>query len=88
MPISRQVTCINKGDRYNPHTRITAIGGSGWKESQSNAIKQIQNGTYSYWVSAGGYTANVIIAYHNGNPYLKTDRDTTTTDNLLSLKEC
>ncbi len=88
MAISRQVKCINKGDRYNPHTRIINIGGDGWKESQPAAIKQIQTGTHSYWVNAGGFTANVIVEFHNGNPYLKTDRDTTTVDNLLSLKEC
>ena len=88
MATSRQVKCINKGDRYNPHTRITNIGGDGWKESQPTAIRQIQAGSHSYWVNAGGYTANVIVAYHNSNPYLKTDRDTTTVDNLLSLDEC
>ena len=88
MAISRQVKCINKGDRYNPHTRITSIGGDGWKEPQQTAIRQIQAGTHSYWVSGAGFTTTVIVAFHNGNPYLKTDRDTTTVDNLLSLYEC
>lgn len=88
MATSRQVTCINKGDRSNPHTRITSIGGSNWKESQANAIRQIENGTYTYWVSVDNNRTNVIIAYHNGNPYLKTEADTTTVDNLLSLPEC
>jgi hypothetical protein len=88
MATSRQVTCIHKGDRRNQHTRITTIGGDGWKESQANAIKQIQNGTHAYWVSVGSYRTDVIIAYHNGNPYLKTKADTTAVDNLLSLPEC
>ena len=88
MAISRQVKCINKGDRYNPNTRITNIGGDGWKETQSTAIRQIQTSTHTHWVSVGGYVANVIVQFHNGNPYIKTDRDTTTIDNLLSLPEC
>jgi hypothetical protein len=88
MATSRQVKCINKGDRYNPHTRITHIGGDGWKETQLSAIGQIQTGTYAYWVSVGGLVANVIVAFHNTNRYLKTDKDSSTVDNLLSLKEC
>ena len=88
MSISRQVKCINKGDRYNPHTRIISIGGTGWKEAQQTAIKQILNNTHSYWVSVGGISSIVIVAYHNLFPYLKTNRDTTTIDNLLSLDEC
>lgn len=86
--IRRQVKCINKGDRLNPHTHITNIGGDGWKETQQNAVRQIQNNTHSYWVSVNGFTANVIVAYHNANPYLKTDRDNIMIDNLLSLPEC
>lgn len=88
MVTSIQVTCINKGDRSNPHTRITTIGGDGWKESQANAIRQIQKGTHSYWVSVGNNRTDVIVAEHNGNPYLKTKADTTTVDNLLNLSEC
>lgn len=88
MPISRQVKCINKGDRFNPHTRITSIGGDEWKETQPNAIRQIQALTHSYWVRVNGNVVNVIVAFHNGNPYLKTESDTTTVDNLLSLPEC
>lgn len=88
MAISRQVKCINKREHYNPHERIINIGGDWGKVSQPIAISQIQAGTYSYFVNVGIYNANVIIAYHNSNPYLKTDRDSTTVDNLLSLKEC
>lgn len=88
MAISRQIKCINKSDRYNPHERIISVGGDWGKISQPEAIRSIENGTYSYFVKVGIYDAKVIIATHNGNKYLKTDRDTTTVDNLLSLPEC
>ena len=88
MATQRQVKCINKSNRYNPHERILSIGGDWGKVSQQTAISQIQNGTHSYYVSEGFITAWVIVASHNGNLYLKTDRDNTTVDNLLSLPEC
>lgn len=88
-----QVSCINKSDRYNPHERIKNIGGinadrTRWKFTQAQAIGYIESGTYSFFVSVGGYTTDVIIAVHNGNKYLKTNPDATGKDNLLSLPEC
>jgi hypothetical protein len=88
MATTRQVKCINKTDRYNRHERIKNLGGDWGKVSESDAISQIENKTNSYYVMAGGYTANVIIEVHEGRKYLKTDRDSVITDNLLSLPEC
>lgn len=86
--ISREVTCINKREHYNPHERIINIGGTWGKVSQPEAIRQIDAKTHNYYVYVGIYRAEVIVAYHNGNPYLKTTRDSTTVDNLLHLKDC
>lgn len=88
-----QISCINKKEHYNPHERIINIGGlnsngTRWKISQADAIQYIENGTFSFYVSVGGYTTDVIIALHNGNKYLKTKPDSTGKDNLLSLPEC
>jgi hypothetical protein len=93
MAIRLQVSCINKrGNHYDPHERILNIGGiSGiqrWKYSQSQAISYIENRTYSFFVNAGGYTTDVIVATHMGNKYLKTNPDATGKDNLLALPEC
>lgn len=88
MPISRLVTCINKTDRPNRHERIRSIGGIWGKVLESEAIKQIEEGTYSYHVKASIYDAKVIVALHLGRKYLKTERDTVYIDNLLSLPEC
>jgi len=93
MATSVEIKCINKTNRYDAHDRIHSVGGvnadgTRWKLSQTDAIKGIENGTYALWTQGGGKTANVIVATHNGNKYLKTTTDGIQPDNLLSLPEC
>jgi len=84
-----RVKCITKrGDHYNPHERIQAIGGDGWYHSEDQAITYIERGVHSYYVSVGGRTVPVIVAVHNGRKYLKTSADGYSPDNLLALPEC
>lgn len=84
-----QVTCIRKrGDHYDPHERIQGIGGSGWFKSEAEAIRDIENGTNSFYVTVGGRTVKVIVATHSGRKYLKTETDGYRPDNLLALPEC
>jgi hypothetical protein len=88
-----QVSCINKTDRQNRHERIKNIGGvtpSGerWKITEADAIAGMEAGKWRFWVHGGGQSTWVIIATHLGRKYLKTEGDTTTKDNLLSLPEC
>jgi Protein of unknown function (DUF3892) len=87
-----EIRCINKADRYNPHERIQNVGGvraSGttFKITQPAAISEIERGE-QFFVNRGGRTANVVIATHNGNKYLKTEADGVQPDNLLALPEC
>lgn len=94
MPSRHEVRCVNKSDRYNPHERILFIGGinpngTRWKLSQEEAINGIESGKWSFYVSRGGYTVDVIVAVSRyGNKYLKTEADGESPDNLLSLPEC
>lgn len=83
-----QVTCINKTNRFNPHERIQNIGGSGFKFSQPDAIRYIEQGIHSFYVTVGRNTVKVIVAKHEGNKYIKTENDGIQPDNLLSLPEC
>ena len=85
------VTCINKHPTHDDrHHRIQAIGGTWGKHSENDAIYNIEHRLHSYYTTGGGQTANVIVTTHypSGKKYLKTDADSTTKDNLLSLPEC
>lgn len=88
-----EVQCINKSDRYNPHERIKNIGGKNsdgtrWKLSETDAIAGIEQGKWTFYVSKGGRTVDVVIAVSRyGNKYLKTTADGEQPDNLLSLPE-
>lgn len=94
MPERHEVLCVKKSDRANPHERITHIGGrnadgSNWRLTQQEAIASIEAGKWSFFVSRGGRTANVIVSTSRyGHKYLKTENDGEQPDNLLSLPEC
>jgi hypothetical protein len=85
------VTCINKHPTHQDrHHRIQNIGGTWGKHTQADAVYNIDNHIHTYYTTGGGETAEVITATHSpsGTKYLKTNKDTTTKDNLLSLPEC
>jgi hypothetical protein len=83
------VTCINKrGDHYDRHERIQAIGGSGWKHAEDDAIRRIDERRDTYSVTRAGRTVRVVTAVHQGRRYLKTEADGVSPDNLLALPEC
>lgn len=84
-----QVTCINKRPtHYDPHERIQAIGGGGWKKLEDQAIREIEGNINSFYVSGGGRAADVVVAVYNRRKYLKTTADGYAPDNLLNLREC
>lgn len=94
MPQELKVTCINKSNRTDVHEKIISIGGvhpdnTRWKQSQESAIRNIEDSKYSFYVISNGKRTNVIVAISAyGHKYLKTQADSTTSNNLLSLPEC
>jgi hypothetical protein len=88
-----RIECINKTPRQDPHLRIRNVGGQNgdgtrWKMSEDEAIASVENGSYSFFVSAGGRAVDVIVAVHSGHKYLKTSADGLQPNNLLALPEC
>jgi len=89
-----EIKCINKTDRTSAHERIKSIGGvnpngTRWKLSLEQAIKDIEDGKYRFYVSVNGSSVWVIVAVSAaGNKYLKTVNDGEQPNNLLSLPEC
>ena len=88
-----QITCVCKTDRFNPHDRITHVGGvspTPWKIPQESAIAHIESGKWKFWVKPkNGDPVWVKVAVSRyGNKYLKTEADGEMPNNLLSLPEC
>jgi len=93
MATNVQIMCINKTNRLSRHERISHVGGtnadgSRWKLTEDAAIAGIRADTWKFWTAGGGKSTWVIIMKHPIRDYLKTEADTTTQDNLLSLPEC
>jgi len=87
-----QISCITKTGMDSPVERISHISGfsSGtrWTHSVDDAISRLEHGVNTYYIRFGVLEANVILAKHNRNKYLKTDSDTPQTDYLMSLPVC
>jgi hypothetical protein len=88
MAVRLEITCIVKTDRSNPHERIQTVGGDGFRYSQPDAIRRIENGVNAFWTRGGGKTADVIVATRDGHKYLKTKNDGVQPDNLLAVPNC
>ena len=93
--MSKQVKCVNKQQRQNPHERILYIGGIEdtvrWKRSQTDAIADVERDPTAYYVVdvRTGKSVWVIVRVSQwGHKYLTTEADGDTQNNLLSLPEC
>jgi hypothetical protein len=90
---SATIRCINKSDRKNHYERIKSIGGTNadggkWKQSEEITIREIESGEWQFYSEGGGRRVKVVVAIHEGRKYLKTEADSYSPDNLLSLPEC
>jgi hypothetical protein len=99
-----QVTCVKTDKSsslsiLSPLQRghITQIGGINngqiWRHTTQEAIDNIRHDYCSYFVKidsilAESIIAEVEVATHNGTEYLRTNKDGSLTNNLLSLPEC
>lgn len=89
-----EIKGINKANRNDPYDRIDNICGVGrqgqpWKITVVQAINDIEQGNYRFYVSVDGDAVAVEVAVSRyGNKYLKTVADGDLPNNLLSLPEC
>lgn len=95
--MSIKITCINKdnGKHENPNVAITFLGwiedgtGKVGKSDRLTIYDWIKNKGGQAYVEKNGNKVKVITAEtSSGTKYLKTEADSTTVNNLLSLPEC
>jgi hypothetical protein len=89
--VEYEVTCVNKNDRYDPAERITHIGNraANWKITQQRAIELIEKNEARFYTVRSNVKAYLVVQVSRfNNKYLKTENDTTESNNLLELPEC
>lgn len=93
MTVEVQIQFINKDPRNDTHHPIRSVGGvhndtTSWKFELQVAVRHVKMGTYKFFTYVNGFKTGVVVAKSAwGNEYLKTEKDTTYVDNLLSLPE-
>ncbi len=97
MSTNVQVSCVKKrGDQYSPHERIEGLGGfhdgQRWYLEESAIIAELEKPNASrqwrFYTSVSHHFACVIVASHDGRKYLKTQADSYSPANLLTLPSC
>lgn len=93
----RQVKCIRQDSWRERHEKIThiggdwGIGGTRMVITEAEAIRDLTppvDNTYFVRDTYGDEAEVQVVTHHNGKKYLRTHRDSTTKDNLLSLPPC
>ena len=94
--MSIKITCINKdsGNHDNPNLAITHLGwindvtGNTGITTRLDLYDFIKKGNYVYVERLGNKVKVITAETTNGTKYVKTESDSTTNNNLLSLPEC
>ena len=81
----RQTGKNNQGDI----TRLCNSGQAWSPRSKADAISDIENGIHEYWVNwLNSPETRIRVVNGSSGKYLRTDRDTTTRNNLDDLPDC
>ncbi len=76
-------------DRQGDITRLCNAGDYWSPRSKADAIGDIETGAHSYWVNWANYPETQIRVVQGATgKYLRTDRDTTSRNNLDDLPDC
>jgi hypothetical protein len=89
-----QIRCVRKTERYNPHERISGVGGlnedgTRWFLPGRDAIAGVKAGKWRFWTVANGKNLWIVLAETaQGIEYLKGEPDDIQPSNLLALPDC
>jgi hypothetical protein len=93
IPMADRIECITKPGRYSHHEAIEYVGGvrangERFYITRQECAADILDHKAAYEVVVGN-VRTVVEAYEvSGRKYIRTKRDRTNVDNLLSLREC
>jgi hypothetical protein len=84
-----EIAYIRMNGQFYPHKRIESVGGHNppWHMSKDQAIHAVGDGSYDFYVLVDGCEVDVVVAIHDGQPYLKAAADGYEPSNLLSLPD-
>ncbi|EHQ05139.1 DUF3892 domain-containing protein [Leptonema illini] len=91
-PWSRKVTHVERD--AEKRTKALCMKEQGLRVVAAVAIQEIQQNGHPqsqcspYYTDVGGVKAAVIVVLRDGKPYLRTDPDKTTRNNLDVLPDC
>jgi hypothetical protein len=91
LPLHRRpVTFLQRAYSGDPQERIDAIGGinadkSRWTMSQEQAVAAIESRRTEFFVPAQDLEVKLVVAVHAGQKYLRSEREKTHPDDLLTL---
>ena len=88
-----EIKYIGKTKQYDPHNRITSIGGTKngkhWSLSHEEAVKRIESGKNKFWLDVGGISFWIVVSITpSGDKYIKSNVDREHPETLLALPEC
>jgi hypothetical protein len=86
----RSVSIAHRAYSHDPLERIEDIGGvnsdrTRWSLSQAAAIAAIEAGTDEFFVKKDETVIRLIVLTQGGQKYLRTDREQTNPEDLLTL---
>jgi hypothetical protein len=84
-----QVTCVVKPNRESSEEAIIEIGGPGLTITVPDAVRNIENGEWTFYTLVGGKRAVVgVRTSASGRKFLQTHADGYWNNNLLALASC
>jgi hypothetical protein len=92
--MSNQILCVGKSDDFDPHRRITHIGGINdqgqqWQITLQDAVQGIESGRWQFHVRVGYRDVPVVVATsRNGDKFITIEVDRMEPSALLSLPRC
>lgn len=85
--MKRYVTKTGK-DKDGDITELCRDGETWSPRSKADAISDIENKTHEYWVKWTDKETQIKVVNGSSGKYLRTDRDTTSKNNLDDLPNC